>query len=143
MNRAAVIWIVLGLIVIAVLLAFALNRPEAVENAMQETATTTEQMVDQSAVRATAAADLTVLQARIEAGETYESLEGEFAEVRADLASAYQNAEGRAAEEWDDISAAFDTFEASARAGTGNVLDALTRLIASFSADVRVESETE
>ena len=39
--------------------------------------------------------------------------------------------------------AEFDAFEASARSGTSNVLDALAQLIASFSADVRVETETE
>ena len=143
MNRAAVIWIVLGLVVIAILVALAMNRPEDADSAIQETATTTEQMVDRNAVRATAAADLTALQARIEAGETYETLEDEFAEVRADLAAAYRNAEGRTAEEWDEISAEFDAFEASARSGTSNVLDALAQLIASFSADVRVETETE
>lgn len=141
MNRAATIWIVLGLIVLAVLVVFAMNRPEDAENALDETATTTGQMVDRSAVRATAAADLTALEARIEAGETYEELEDEFAEVRADLAAAYENAEGRAAEEWDEISAEFDAFEASARSGTSNVLDALVRLIASFSADVRTDTE--
>lgn len=143
MNRAAIIWIVLGLVVIAILVALAMNRPGDMDAAMDETATTTEQMVDRGAAQATAAAELTALEARIEAGETYESLEGEFAEVRADLAAAYQNAEGRAAEEWDEIRAAFDTFEASARSGTSNVLDALAQLIASFSADVRVETETE
>ena len=143
MNRAAVIWIVLGLVVIAILVALAMNRPEDVGDAVEDTATTTGQMIDRSAVRATAAADLAALEARIEAGETYEELEDEFAEVRADLAAAYENAEGRAAEEWEEVSAEFDAFEASARSGTSNVLDALARLIASFSADVRVETEAE
>lgn len=143
MNRAAIIWIVLGLVVVAILIALTMNRPEDVDNAINETATTTEQMVDRGAARATAAAELTALEARIEAGETYAELEDEFAEVRADLAAAYQNAEGRAVEEWGEISAEFDAFEASARAGTSNVLDALAQLIASFSADVRVESTTE
>ncbi len=143
MTRAALIWIALGLIVIAVLATFAFNGPKTAEQEMSETATTTSQAIDRGVARTQAAAELTALQARIVAGETYASLEDEFVAVRTNLAAAYENAEGEAAEEWAEINADFDSFEAGARAGTSNFLDALTRLIGRFSADVRVETEAE
>lgn len=137
-------WIILGLLVLGILLVLAFRTPSpAVEESMEQTATTTMETMDQAAVRADAAADLTALRARIEAGETYDSLQSEFSEVRANLAASYANVEGAASEEWTEISADFDAFEASAREGTSNFLDALTRLIARFSADVRVETEGE
>jgi len=114
-----------------------------VDESMDQTATTTAQAMDRTAARAEAATELTALQARVVAGETYESLKDEFAEVRTNLAGAYENAEGAAAEEWTEISADFDSFEESARTGTSNFLDVLARLIGRFSADVRVETEGE
>lgn len=143
MNRAATIWIILGLVVLGILLFLAFRNPAAVDDTMNATATTTAQAVDRTAVRADAAADLTALRARIEAGETYDSLKDDFADVRARLAASYDNAEGAARDEWQDISADFDSFEASAREGSSDFLDALSRLISRFSADVRVETEGE
>lgn len=144
MNRAATMWIILGLIVLGIILVLAFRTPTPVmEESTQQTATTTVETMDQAAVRAEAAADLTALRARVEAGETYDSLQDEFSEVRANLAASYENVEGAAAQEWTEISADFDAFEASAREGTSNFLDTLTRLIARFSADVRVETEAE
>lgn len=143
MNRAASIWIVLGLLVLGILLVLAFKSPAEVDESMDQTATSTAQAIDRSAARAEAAAELTALQARVEAGETYDSLKDDFAEVRTNLAAAYENVEGEAAEEWTEISADFDAFEASAREGTSNFLDVLTRLIGRFSADVRVESPGE
>ncbi|MES2931816.1 MAG: hypothetical protein V4682_03965 [Patescibacteria group bacterium] len=143
MNRAASIWVVLGLLVLGILLVLAFKSPAQVDESMDQTATSTVQAVDRTAARAEAAADLTALQARVVAGETYDSLKDEFAEVRTNLAAAYENVEGEAAEEWTEISADFDAFEASAREGTSNFLDVLTRLIGRFSADVRVESAGE
>ena len=99
--------------------------------------------MDTAAARTEAAADLTALRVRVEAGETYAELEDEFAQVRARLTAAYENAEGAAAEEWQDIRVGFDEFEASARAGTSNFLDSVNALIARFSADVRTETEAE
>ncbi|MDP3402877.1 MAG: hypothetical protein Q8S35_02900, partial [bacterium] len=87
--------------------------------------------------------ELTALQARVVAGETYDSLKDDFAKVRTNLAAAYENVEGEAAQEWAEISSDFDEFEASAREGTSNFLDVLARLIARFSADIRVESAGE
>lgn len=142
MNRAAIIWIVLGLVVVAILIALATNRPDDVDSAREEAGVAAEQ-VDRGAARAAAAAELTVLKARVEAGETYEALEDDFADVRSDLARAYENAEGAAVEEWNELSAEFDAFEASARVGTSNLLDALARLIERFSADVRVDAASE
>jgi len=143
MNRAASIWIVLGLLVIGILLVLAFKSPAEVDESMDQTATSTAQAMDRTAARTEAAAELTALQARIVAGETYDSLKDDFAEVRANLAAAYQNAEGEAAQEWTEINADFDSFEASARTGTSNFLDVLARLIGRFSADVRVESAGE
>ena len=143
MNRAASIWIVLGLLIVGILLVLAFKSPADVDEPMDQTATTTAQAMDRTAARAEAAAELTALQARVEAGETYDSLKTDFAEVRANLAAAYQNVEGEAAEDWTQIAADFDAFEASAREGTSNFLDGLARLIGRFSADVRVESAGE
>ena len=143
MNRAASIWIVLGLLIVGILLVLAFKSPADVDESMDQTATTTAQATDRSTARAEAATELTALQARIEAGETYDSLQSDFAEVRANLAAAYQNVEGEAAEEWTQIAADFDAFETSAREGTSNFLDVLARLIGRFSADVRVESAGE
>lgn len=143
MNRAASIWIVLGLLVIGILLVLAFKSPAEVDESMDQTATSTAQAIDRTAARTEAAAELTALQARVVAGETYDSLRDEFAEVRTNLAAAYKNVEGEAAQEWTEINADFDAFEASARAGTSNFLDVLARLIGRFSADVRVESAGE
>lgn len=143
MNRAASIWIVLGLLVLGILLVLAFKSPAEVDESMDQTATTTAQAMDRTAARTEAAAELTALQARIVAGETYDSLKDEFAEVRTNLASAYENVEGEAAEEWAEIDADFEAFEASAREGTSNFLDVLARLIGRFSADVRVETPAE
>lgn len=137
------IWVVVGIVVIALLAFFALQRPEATENAIENTATTTVNAVDTAAVRTEAAADLAALRVRAEAGETYADLEDEFAQVRAKLAAGYENAEGAAKEEWQDLQVGFDEFEASARAGTANFLDTVNALIARFSADVRTETEAE
>jgi hypothetical protein len=144
-NGTRVIFVVIGLAVLAFLVFFLMGRNPAddVQNGAQQVATTTEQFADRSAVRAEAMADLTALRARQEAGETYESLQDEYAEVRANLASAYENAEGTTREEWTEISAAFDDFEAGARAGTSNFLDILSGLITRLSADVRVETSNE
>lgn len=143
MNRAASIWIVLGLLVLGILLVLAFKSPVEVDESMDQTATTTAQAINRTAARTEAAAELTALQARVVAGETYDSLRDEFAEVRTNLAAAYQNVEGEAAQEWTEINADFDAFEASAREGTSNFLDVLARLIGRFSADVRVESAGE
>lgn len=143
MNRAASIWIVLGLLVLGILLVLAFKSPVEVDESMDQTATTTAQAINRTAARTEAAAELTALQARVEAGETYDSLKDDFAEVRTNLATAYENVEGAAAEEWAEINTDFDAFETSARAGTSNFLDVLARLIGRFSADVRVESPGE
>lgn len=145
MNGSKVIGIVIVLALLALIIYFLLGRNpvEDVQEGAQQVATTTEQVADRAAVRADAAADLTALRARQEAGETYESLQDEYAEVRASLAAAYENAEGEAQQEWNEIRDDFDDFEASARAGTSNFLDALTNLIARISADVRVETSNE
>lgn len=143
MTRAATIWVILGLLVLALLAYFAFGGARETEQVAEQTATTTAQAFDGTAVRAQAAADLTALKVRAEAGETYESLAADFAQVRARTAAAYENAEGAAAEEWAELDADFDSFEASARAGTGNFLDSVSALISRFSADVRVETAAE
>ncbi len=146
MNRTALIWTVLGVVVLIIIAFMLANRPEAVENAGEAAgtaATSTVEASTQAAARTEAAVKLTALQARIAAGETYDSLATEFAEVRTDLAAAYENTEDAAQEEWQDIEREFDSFETSARAGTSGFLDMLANLIARLSADVRVESASE
>ncbi|MDP3488021.1 MAG: hypothetical protein Q8S19_08850 [Bacillota bacterium] len=143
MNRAASIWIVLGLVVLGILLILAFRSPADVDESMDQAATSTAQAMNRAAARTEASAELTALQARVVAGETYDSLKDDFAKVRTNLAAAYENVEGEAAQEWAEISSDFDEFEASAREGTSNFLDVLARLIARFSADVRVESPGE
>lgn len=143
MNRAASMWIVLGLLVLGILLVLVFKSPAQVDESMDQTATTTAQSMDRTAARAEAATELAALQARVEAGETYDSLKADFTEVRTNLATAYENVEGEAAQEWAEIAADFDAFEVSAREGTSNFLNVLTRLIGRFSADVRVESPGE
>jgi len=143
MDRATVIWALIGIIVIAVLAYFAFAGTDRTENMIENGATTTEQAIDRASVRTEAAADLAALRVRAEAGETYADLEDEFAQVRANVAAAYENAEGEAAEEWQDLQAGFDEFEASARAGTSSFLDTISSLISRFSADVRTETEAE
>ena len=146
MNRTQTIWTVLGVVVLIIIAFMLLNRPDAVENADEAAgtvATSTAQATAQAAARTEAAVELTALQARIAAGETYDSLATEFAEVRADLARAYENAEGETREEWQELERDFDSFEASARAGTSGFLDMLASLIGRLSADVRVESAGE
>lgn len=146
MNRNALIWTVVAVVVLIIIALLLVNRPDTVENAgnaVENTATTTATGAAELAARTEAAISLTALRARIEAGETYDSLQDEFAEVRADLATAYKNAEGEAAEEWQELQRDFDSFEVSARAGTSGFLDMLSTLIARLSADVRVESANE
>ena len=145
MTRAGTIWVIIGLVILLVLAYFAFGNKDAelMENTAEQTATTTVEAMDNAALRTQAEADLAALRVRAEAGETYAELEDDFAQVRTRLAAAYANTEGEAAEEWADISAGFDSFEASARAGTSNFLDSISTLIARFSADVRVETETE
>ena len=143
MDRTMVIWALIGIIVIAVLAYVAFQGSTDMDENLENTATTTVEAVDQASVRAEAAADLTALRVRAEAGETYDELQSEFADVRARLAAGYENAEGEAAEEWQELQADFDSFEAAARANTSDFLDALNDLIARFSADVRTETEAE
>ncbi|HYE23509.1 MAG TPA: hypothetical protein VEA92_03675 [Candidatus Paceibacterota bacterium] len=137
------IWVVIGIVVIALLAFFALQRPATTENMVENAETSTEETADAAAVRTEAAADLNALRVRAEAGETYEELQDEFAQVRARLAAAYENAEGATADEWQELEAGFDEFEASARAGTSNFLDSISSLMARFSADVRTDTEVE
>lgn len=144
MNRTGLIVLIIAIVGILVLL-FAFNRPameEARENT-EDVATTTSSAMNQTATRAEAAAKLTALRARVEAGETYADLQEDFTQVRARVAASYEDAEGAAAAEWAEVQADFDDLEASARAGTSSFLDSLASLIARLSADVRVESETE
>ncbi len=145
MNNNKTLWIVLGVIVLAVLVFFLFGRDPVKESAdaINDSATTTAQAFDRSAVRAEAAAELTALRVRQEAGESYESLQASYADVRARLATSYENAEGAAKEEWAELDAEFDEFETSARAGTSTTLDVLARLIANLSADVRTETSAE
>jgi hypothetical protein len=140
------LWIVIGLIVIALVasLAFGMDGNEAAqENEAPQTVATSTTDTDLAQVRADAAADLTTLRARAEAGEAYETIAGEYAAIRARVAAAYQNAGAEAAGEWQGIEAGFNEFEASARAGGSGVLDSFASLIARFSADVRTETPTE
>lgn len=143
MNRAGVIWVLIAIVIVGLIAFFAFGGARTTEDAVDQTADTAGENVDRAAARTQAATELTMLRARAEAGETYDDLAEDFAQVRARVAAAYQNAEGEAAEEWSEISADFDSFEASARAGTSNFLDSLSSLISRFSADVRVETENE
>lgn len=146
MNRAATIWIILGLVVVAIIAYFAFNRPADMENAGDVTPDTAQEAAvagDSMMARSEARAELTTLRARAEAGETYDELASDFAQVRARVAASYANAEGEAAAEWDELQADFDSFEASAREGTSDLLDAFSNLIDRLSADIRVETETE
>lgn len=139
------LWVLLGIAVLAVLafMAFGANRttPEAVENTPPGTMPQAADAMERDAARAQAALELSALEARAEAGETYDTLADEFAQVRARLAASYENAEGAAAEEWTELRTDFDALEASARDGTSTFLDSLANLIARFSTEVRVESE--
>ncbi|MEK7511245.1 MAG: hypothetical protein AAB582_03345 [Patescibacteria group bacterium] len=142
-NRT--IWIIGGVIVL-ILLAFFLfgNRPvEEAATATQEAASVTVQSADIAAARVEAAADLTALRARQEAGETYAELQDDYAAVRTRLGAAYANAEGEAQQEWAELQTDFDQFEASARANTGGFLERLSILIGRLAADARVESAGE
>lgn len=152
-NKGGAIWIAIGLLVLLVLAVLAFGNTDA-ERAAEEAATSTAVALDASAdaaaaetaraaARAEASTEIAALQARAEAGETYEALSADFAQIRARLATAYEGAEGAAAEEYADLTAGLDEFEASARAGTSGFLDAFANLIARFSADVRVETEAE
>lgn len=145
MNGNKVVWIVLALVLLALLLFLLLGRNPAEEaaNNIYQAATTTEQVALRAAVRTEAAAELAALQARQQAGESYETLRTAFADVRVRLAAAYENAEDEAQQEWEEIKVDFDAFEAGARAGTSNSLNALNRLIARLSADVRTETSSE
>jgi len=135
------IWVIVGIVVIALLAFFALQRPEATESTLENAGNEAADGMERAAIRTETAADLMALRVRAEAGESYADLESEFALVRAKIAAAYDNAEGEAKEEWRDLQVGFDEFEASARTGTSNFLDDLNGLIARFSADVRTESE--
>ena len=142
-NRT--IWIVVGLAVLALLayLAFG-NRPvEEAAEATQQEATTTARSAEIVSARTEAAAELTALRARQEAGETYADLQDDYAAVRTRLAAAYANAEGETKQEWAELQADFDQFEAGARANTGGFLERLSTLIGRLAADARVESAGE
>lgn len=137
-----VLWIVVGLIVIALIVLLVPNGNKDDQGAV-DTPTEMETTVDRASVRANAAADLAVLEARANAGETYAELADEYAMIRARVAAAYEDAEGEAAQEWEKIEAAFDSFEASAQAGTSAFLAGFADLMARLSADVRADTETE
>lgn len=145
MNGNNKVWIVLGIIVVGLLLFFLFGRSPVRDTAevVSKTATSTAQATDRAAVRAEAATELIALRARQQAGESYDSLKDNYAQVRTRLAASYENAEGETREQWSEVNGMFDEFEASARAGTGNTLDLLARLISSLSADVRTEKPTE
>lgn len=141
------LWIVIGLIVIALVAVLAFDMdgtetPQEPEPAPGTVATSTS-AAELTQVRADAAADLTALQARAEAGEAYEDLADEYVAIRTRVATSYQNAGAEAADEWQDIEEGFDDFEASVRAGTSSVLNSFATLIARFSADVRTETPAE
>lgn len=142
------LWVLLGIVVLAIFafMAFGANRTavEDMDNmppgTMPQTGDTS---MERDAVRAQAAIELSALEARAEAGETYDALAEDFADIRARLAASYENAEGAAAQEWEELARDFDALEADARAGTSTFLDSLSNLIARFSADVRVETTNE
>jgi hypothetical protein len=138
-----VIWALIGVIVIAVLAYIAFQGTTNMDENLENAATSTAEAVNQASVRAEAAAELTALRVRAEAGETYDELQSDFADVRARLAAGYENAEGEAAAEWRELRADFDSFEATARENTSDFLNALNDLIANISADVRTETEAE
>jgi hypothetical protein len=140
------LWVLLGIVVLGILafMAFGANRAEVqeMENTPPGTMPLTgDTLMERDTARAQAAIELSALETRAKAGETYDTLAEDFADVRARLAASYENTEGAAADEWTELSADFDALEADARAGTSTFLDSLSNLIARFSADVRVESE--
>lgn len=145
MNENRTIWVIVGIVALAflALLLYRSSVPEEAAEATQQVATSTAQSTAIAAARTEAAVDLAALRTRQEAGETYASLQDEYAEVRADLAVAYANAEGETKEEWTELSAEFDSFESSARAGTSNVLATLAALISRLSGDVGTENPGE
>lgn len=148
MNKTGAVWVIIGLVILALLFYFALNRPSGPDEADQpmpvnEAQVGTSGAMEQTAARAEARAELAALQARAEAGETYEELAADFTRVRANLALAYRNAEGEAAQEWQRLSAGFEEFETSVRSGTSDLLDSFADLIDRFSANVDAEAETE
>jgi len=145
MNGNKTIWIVLGigLLALVLFLLFGSNPGQDTANTVNQAETTTKQAASRAAIRTEAATELASLRVRQEAGESYDSLKTRYAEVRTRLATAYVSTEGEAKQEWTEISADFDRFEADARVGTSNSLDALTRLIARLSADVRTETAAE
>ena len=146
MNQKILIWALLGVVVIIALAWFVTRNPEMNEPRVENTQETAREGVtdtERALARAEASTELAALRARIEAGETYESLEDDFAAVRTRLAASYESTEANVQAEWNEIEAEFQTFEDSARAGTSNFLDTLASLIANLSADVRVETEAE
>lgn len=145
MNDTRSIWIVVAVLVLAFLafLFYRTNTPEEVVETGQQVATSTAETATIAAARTQAAADLTALRVRQEAGETYASLEDEYADVRVNLAATYANAGAEAKEEWAEVNADFDAFEASARAGTSDVLSTLATLINRLAGDVGTENPGE
>jgi len=140
------LWVLLGIVVLAILafMAFGANRAEVQETENTPPGTmpqTGDTAMERDAARAQAVIELSALETRAKAGETYDALAEDFSDIRARLAASYENAEGAAADEWTDLSADFEALEASARTGTSSFLDSLSNLIARFSADVRVENE--
>ncbi len=148
MSRATTLWVLLGIVVLAILalMAFGANRTavEDMDNNPPGTMTATDNSaMERGAVRTQAAIELSALKARAQAGETYDALAADFADIRARLAASYENTESAAAEEWARLAADFDALEADARAGTSTFLDSLSSLLSRFSADVRVETTNE
>jgi hypothetical protein len=143
------LWIIIGIIVIALLasLAFGLGDEEEMQMATTtptaQVATSTMTVEDLARVRAEAVTELASLRARVAAGESYEALADDYAAVRARVTAAYASAGVAASDEWQDIQAGFNSFEASARAGGSAALDSFASLIASLSADVGTETPAE
>lgn len=99
--------------------------------------------VRMAAAKVEAQVALAIIQARVEAGETYEDVAVDINTVQTELEEAYANASNQTQADWKEIQIALTNLKEELRVGTGDALEYFAEIALLLEADVRADEETE
>jgi len=93
------------------------------------------------AARAEARAELLAIEARIEAGETYDDVQADLSKIETDLELAYNSAERKATQEWNVVQTGFQNIENGLRTSAAETLEFIAGTALLLEEDVRYDNQ--